>query len=283
MKKISVLMSAYNSVETLDEAILSILNQSYSDFEFIIIDDGSSDGTREKLLEFSKIDNRIRLHFNEVNMGLMKSLNKGIGLCQGEWIARMDSDDISKVNRFSSQIEFLEKNPSVLVLGSNYQSLGAFEFLDTLYNLPSGKVNEVLTRENVMCHSSIMIKKDLVIKLGGYRDYFKNSEDYDLWLRASRICDVYNLAEPLIRIRLSLGGATISRRREMIVYAELARRSFRYPDQDLHKLKLAIEQESSSYDVAKDTKDSFKQLTKSLIKLGHWPDAWKAYRIYKSL
>lgn len=276
-------MSAFNSITTIDAAVDSILKQSFADFEFIIIDDGSTDGTRQRLKHLASNDSRISLHFNEANIGLMNSLNKGIGLCHGKWIARMDSDDVARLDRFEKQILFLEANPNVKVLGSNYVSLAAWEFLDTLYNLPSGIVNQDLQRENVMCHSSIMMDREMIVRLGGYRSYFKNSEDYDLWLRASRICDVYNLSEPLMRIRLSLGGATISRRREMIVFAELARRSFKQPDSDLDILRKQIEEESSSFDVAKDTRDSFKQLTKSLIKLGHFGQAYKAFQIYRSL
>jgi glycosyltransferase involved in cell wall biosynthesis len=116
MPRISVVMSVYNGEKYLRQAIESILQQTYTDFEFIIIDDGSTDSSREIIQSYD--DKRIRLVINEQNIGLTKSLNKGIRLAKGEFIARMDADDISLPQRFEKQVAYLDSHPEVGVLGT---------------------------------------------------------------------------------------------------------------------------------------------------------------------
>ena len=112
-------MSVFNGEKHVNSAIKSILNQTFRDFEFIIIDDGSKDNTLKVIKEYAKIDNRIKVIRNLTNIGLTKSLNKAIKLSKGEFIARQDTDDISLPNRLEKQIEFLQKNPDCALCGSD--------------------------------------------------------------------------------------------------------------------------------------------------------------------
>src|SRR3989339_1798388 len=118
---VSVIMPVYNSDQYVSSSITSILNQSYSNFEFIIIDDASKDETFNKLLEFKKKDKRIILVKNKKKEGVTKSLNKAIKIARGKYIIRMDADDWSYPNRFKLQVELMEKNPDVVVSGSNVE------------------------------------------------------------------------------------------------------------------------------------------------------------------
>ena len=121
MPRVSVLMSVYNTEEDfLRDAIKSILNQTFTDFEFLIINDGSKNNAEEVILSFN--DDRIKYILNEKNLGLIDSLNKGLSLAQGEYIARFDSDDISSNKRLEKQVEFMDKNPNVGLLGTQYES-----------------------------------------------------------------------------------------------------------------------------------------------------------------
>ena len=104
---ISVIMTAYNTEKYIKEAIESILNQTFKDFEFIIVDDGSTDNTRLIIEEYAKKDRRIKILYNKKNLGIVKSLNKAIAIAKGKYIARMDSDDVSKLNRLEKQFVFM--------------------------------------------------------------------------------------------------------------------------------------------------------------------------------
>lgn len=124
---VSVLMPAYNAEVTVVEAMQSILWQTYPHFEFIIINDGSTDATRERILSVS--DARIRYYENEVNQGLVYTLNRGIDLCRGKYIARMDADDISLPTRFEKQVEVMEKSPNIIVCGTEVSLFGDLEIV----------------------------------------------------------------------------------------------------------------------------------------------------------
>ena len=126
MKKprISVLMTAYNSQQYVAQAMESILNQTFSDFEFIIINDGSTDDTARIIRQYATRDSRIKFIDNKVNKGLISVLNQGLELCKGEYIARMDSDDISIPTRFALQLEYMDAHPDVGVLGGAISRFG---------------------------------------------------------------------------------------------------------------------------------------------------------------
>jgi glycosyltransferase involved in cell wall biosynthesis len=167
--KVTVLMPVYNGEKYLREAIESILNQTFIDFEFLIINDGSTDRSVEIIESYS--DPRIRLVHNERNMKLIATLNKGLELARGEYIARMDCDDISLPERLAKQVAFMDANPEVGVLGTAFQTIDSY-----------GK----------SLNSPI---------LGGYTPEAIHVEDYDLWRRLSGVTQFSNLQDVLIYLR----------------------------------------------------------------------------------
>jgi glycosyltransferase involved in cell wall biosynthesis len=225
--KVSVVMSVYNSEKYLRESVNSVLNQSFTDFEFVIINDGSTDGTREILESYN--DPRIILIHQE-NMGLTKSLNKGITLARGEYIARQDADDISMLERLEKQLEFLEKNKNVALLGTAAQIIYNRGILlkTTINPCDYASIKNLLKNTNCFIHGSVMFKREVFFELGGYREFFLTSQDYDLWLRFAEKFEVANLLIPLYKFRfnqqsISFKKAIVSQRKMALFAKKLAK------------------------------------------------------------
>ncbi len=216
MPKVTVLMPVYNGEKYLREAIDSILNQTFTDFEFLIIDDGSTDSSIKIISSYP--DSRIKLIKNDNNQGLVYSLNKGLYLAQGEYIARMDCDDISLPNRLQKQVDFLDNHPEITVLGSylefidiNGEKLENLAYLSE-YPLSHEQIVYAMLYSNPLAHPSIIFKKLDILKLGGYR-FLKElencSEDYDLWLRlADQNYKFANLSDHLVKYRIHNNSLT---------------------------------------------------------------------------
>jgi len=226
--RLSVVMSVFNGGQHLAEAVESILSQTFKDFEFIIIDDGSEDNTWEILSDYSRGDSRIVLRRNERNLGLTRSLNKGLSLCRGEYIARMDADDISLPGRFESQIKFLDANPNVGVLGGGFQVID--EKGDLLFELmpPCGDAAlkaELLIKNNALGHSAIMARTGLLRKVGGYDESLPYAQDYDLWYRLCPLSEFASLPINLVKWRHRKGSiSTLKRRSQLQCIFEISRR-----------------------------------------------------------
>ncbi len=179
---ISVIMSVYNeTIEELDRSISSILNQSYSNIEFIIINDNPDNKTIKKYLVDLR-DKRLRIYNNDSNIGLVKSLNKALKLCNGGYIARMDADDYSHVDRLLKELNFLKEN--------NHDLVGCFDCevrsdKKSYFKKPihDKEVNKILRKRNCMSHPTWLVKKEVYDKLNGYRNIM-GCEDYDFLLRA---------------------------------------------------------------------------------------------------
>jgi len=197
-------MAVYNNMPFLPLAVESILRQSYRDFEFIIIDDGSTDGGGELLEEVARRDSRIRLKRRE-NRGLTKSLNEGCALAQGEFIARMDGDDISYPKRFELQMDFLSSHPEVAVLGTYVRYInekGRPLFIRNVPTVHSQIVFCNLTNwGSFLMHPSVLMRKTAFINVGGYDESFLKSQDYDLWFRIQQHGELANLPEVLLDYR----------------------------------------------------------------------------------
>ena len=200
MPKISVIMPVYNGEKYLREAIDSILNQTFSDFEFIIINDDSKDSTEEIIKSYD--DNRIVYLKNEQNLGVAGTLNRGLDIAKGEYIARMDADDISMPQRFEKQVAYLDKNQDVGVLGSN-----VIVFTETEENKTEFPCNEKDVRIHLfinsqLAHPTVMTRRSLV-EDGIYRydSTWEGREDYELWTRIVQKSKICNLPEPLLRYR----------------------------------------------------------------------------------
>lgn len=179
---ITVLMPVYNCSNYLPAAIRSVVNQTYSEFEFIIIDDGSTDGSAGIAASFN--DSRIKLHVKE-HTGLADTLNAGIKIAAGKWIARIDADDIAVRNRLQLQAEYIVKHPSVNVLGGYsvyFNEKGKVEFAVRPPSDNEG-IRKMLNVHNPINHSTVTFMKQLIIDNGGYDSEMICFEDFELWLR----------------------------------------------------------------------------------------------------
>lgn len=197
---ISVIMSVYNGAEFLAEAIESILNQTYTNFEFIIINDGSTDKSLEIIKSYMINDYRIII-INRKNRGLPYSLNEGIRKSQGKYIARMDADDISLPNRFESQIKFMEQNPDIGICGCSVIDIKTGK--KWILSSKNKRLQAELLFSSVFAHPSVMIKKKVIIdhKLF-YNENFLHSQDFELWTRMAEFTSMANLQKPLIKYRI---------------------------------------------------------------------------------
>lgn len=199
---ISVVMPVYNAEKYLDEAIQSILTQTYNNFEFIIINDGSTDKSLEIIEKYKNQDERIILISRE-NKGLIYSLNEGINKSKGKYIARMDADDISLPERFQKQIIFMEANSEIGVCGTWLEVFGEGR-KTTFWKIPL--INKELKLKLIFsvpfAHPSIIMRKEIIDKYGlRYKEQYKNAEDYKFWLDFSKHTKFANISQVLLRYR----------------------------------------------------------------------------------
>lgn len=196
--EITVLMSVYNGANTLGPVMESILNQTYGDYEFLIINDGSKDDTENILREYASQDQRIRI-IDQENVGLTKSLNKGIKLARGQYIARQDADDCSKPRRLEIQLKLFKKIPKVNLIGSNsedhYDDLG--EIHEWGYFAPE-TLKKVVFQRTPFPHSSVMMRTGVVRELGGYNESYQTTQDAELWMRFAKNGAILMCADKLI-------------------------------------------------------------------------------------
>ena len=194
--QISVIMPVYNGEKYLKEAIESILDQTFRDFEFIIINDGSTDKTAEIIKSFN--DARIQL-INQKNAGIILSLNRGISESRGKYIARMDADDISLPERLEKEYRFLEQNPkygivgtTFLIINKNNQVIGVNAVL-----LENEDLKKEIIIETTFGHGTVMMRKSVLDTVGYYNPKALHAEDFDLWTRFAEKSKMANLSEVL--------------------------------------------------------------------------------------
>jgi len=225
--RISVVMSVYNGAPYLEAAINSILEQTYANFEFIIVNDASTDNTSEILQIFD--DCRVRVITNPENLGLTKSLNLGINAARGLYIARMDADDLSLPHRLEKQLEFLEKNPGHALVGSSYYQIDESGGIKSLIRVLTDDrdLQTGLLQQNWFGHGSVMMRKEAFVQLGGYEERFKYAQDYDLWLRLADNHRLANLAEPLYCWRATSSCISNEKAQEQQHFARLAQKRAR--------------------------------------------------------
>lgn len=211
--KISVIMSIYNEkLEWIKESIESILNQSYLNIEVLLIVDNPflENTIRDYLEKVEKRDERVSVIYNEQNLGLALTLNKGINLAKGTYIARMDADDISERNRLEIELCELKKRKLDCIGSGKILINEKSEIIATYENIITGskRIARTLPHANCFVHPSVLIKKEIIQKVGGYRN-FRQSQDYDLWLRLNESgCHFDNVDIPLIRYRIRESGIT---------------------------------------------------------------------------
>ncbi len=199
--KVTVLMPVYNGERFLREAIESILGQTFKDFEFLIINDGSSDNTVSIIQSYK--DPRIRLVNNERNLGLIATLNRGISLAEGEYIARMDCDDISMPKRLQRQMDLMGKKKDVGVCGTWSKLIGDSSGEMCIVPVDHNSIYCALLFESRMVHPSVMFRKSFLDKCEiKYSPEYVAAEDYELWSRAIRQTHFENIPEPLLQYRI---------------------------------------------------------------------------------
>ncbi len=199
---ISVNMAVYNAERHLSVAIESILNQTFTDFEFLIIDDGSTDRSLKILETYAQQDHRIRVT-SRGNRGIAKTRNELLRQSQGEFIAVMDADDVAALERFALQVEFLRTHPKVICLGGDYDMIDSQGNL--LYSITVPKHNDeesLLTGSTVIRHPSAMICRATLLQVGGYDETLKAAIDLDLWLRLGEVGELANLDHMLLKYRV---------------------------------------------------------------------------------
>lgn len=214
MPTVTVVMAVHNGERFLRDAVSSILDQSLKEYEFLIIDDGSTDGSPRILQEFGMADPRIRV-VSRKKCGLTRSLNEGIGMARGRYIARMDADDISLPDRLLEQTRYLDSNRDVIGVGCWVELFDDDGDVIGVWRRPisSGEIEEALLRGEggVLVHPTWMFRTDVIATAGGYDEDFHVGQDYELLLRLSECGALANLPEVLLRYRMHPVSVSYSR------------------------------------------------------------------------
>lgn len=201
---VSVLMAVYNGEAWVPEAVESVLGQTFADFEFIVVDDGSTDGTGAILDR--RTDPRLRV-VQQPRAGQTRALNRALGLAAAPLLARMDADDVALPERLAQQVAFLRAHSDVGLLGTGCHEISPVGEVTRTIRPPASDdaIRRALIRANPFIHSSVMFRRDALDAAGRYDEQFAVAQDYDLWLRMSRVTRMANLPEPLVLRRLAPG------------------------------------------------------------------------------
>ena len=203
-------MPVRNGGPYLEPAVESILGQTFADFEFVIVNDGSTDATPEVLRRYQAADPRVRVIHQE-KAGLVASLNRGCGQARAAYIARMDADDIAFPDRFARQVEFLDLHPDVAVVGSAVVRIDATgrEIKRNTCPTTHAAIVEALREYTCFTHPSVMLRAEALAAVGGYHPAYGPAEDYDLWVRLSERYELANLPDPLLYYRVFPGQISV--------------------------------------------------------------------------
>lgn len=223
MSLVSVVISVHNGQEFISKALDSVLQQSYNNYEILISDDGSNDKTLKIIKKYKKkFPNKVKIFNNRKTIGLTKSLIQLINYSKGEFIARLDADDMWDKNLLKIHINWLSKRKKNVLIGSSgfkintkNEIIGKFN----LKNLGHTELKKKLLFKNYLLHSSTMFRKKNYYEVGGYNTVFKFSQDYDLWYRLSNVGKIQNLSENLVYIRSSNSSITSRYKTKQSLYA----------------------------------------------------------------
>lgn len=219
--EISVIMAVYNTEKYLDESIKSVLNQTFSNFELIIINDNSKDNSLKIIQKYQQIDKRIILLNNSENIGPAASRNEGIKISKSKYIAILDSDDISLPKRLESQYEFLESHPDVFLCGTRalFIDEDGYTINRSEFIIGNEKIKQIMPRRNCIIHSSIMFRNEGIY----YREKFTYAQDYDFYLiLLSKGLVLENLKDILVKYRVVSGNISSKGRNKQDLFAEKA-------------------------------------------------------------
>lgn len=216
--KVSIILPTYNGAKFIANSMESVAGQTFNDWELIVIDDGSTDDMSRIVSELAAKDSRIKYFKNDKNLGIQKSLNRGIKEAGGEYIARIDDDDVwADKDKLKKQVEFLENNRDYVLVGTGTIVVDEDDNEIARYLLPEedDDIRKKILSKNCFTHSSILFKKDAVLRLGGYSEGkdVLHVEDYDLWLRLGKVGKLANL--PFYGVKFTLRGGAISSTNKM--------------------------------------------------------------------
>jgi len=205
---VTVLMAVYNGERHLEESIGSVFAQTFEDFELLVVNDGSTDATTQILAR--QADSRLRVLQNERNLGLTRSLNRGLAESRGQYVARQDADDISEPERLERQAAFLGESPDTIFVASAYVRIRDDGSVVAVRSVPldTTGIRWRLLFLNAFAHSSLMFRKEAAVRFGGFREDFAFAQDYDLWSQFAFAGNVAALPDPLVRYREAEGSMT---------------------------------------------------------------------------
>jgi hypothetical protein len=200
--KVSVLMAVHNAEKHLRPAVQSILDQSLADFEFLVVDDASTDRSRDILKSFH--DDRIRLIQNVIHQGASSARNQGLGLARAEYVAILDSDDVAHLDRLAIQSAFLDKHPDVCLVGGTYEIIDELGRTKGIQQVPTDAwtIRWKLLFGNPLGHSTVMYRRSAVLAAGAYDPTLSFAEDYDLWIRLAPHHKFFQQELPLTSYRI---------------------------------------------------------------------------------
>ena len=213
---LSVVMSVYNAGAFLRPAVESVLAQTFADNEYLFIDDGSTDDSPNVLREYAARDPRIRLTVRP-NKGLTVTLNEGLQLARGEFVARMDCDDISLPDRFEKQLAWFRANPDLVCIGGHFALIDEKGRLLTVLRPPSDDASIqklLLAGHTAITHPAAMMRRDAALRVGGYDTFFKTTQDLDLWLRLGEVGKLGNVPQLVLKFRQHGGSISETKREE---------------------------------------------------------------------
>jgi len=215
--KVSVVMPVYNCDKYVGAAIESILHQTFQDFEFIIVDDASTDKTYSILKKYAKIDPRIRLFRNRKNLQIANTLNKAVSLAKSDIIVRMDADDFSYPKRIEYQYKFLIKHPKIVVVGTNMDIMDDSESVVSKreYATESKALKRIAFRYSPFAHPSVAFRKHIFEEFGGYDPKMVPCEDIDLWFKIGSKYEFANIPKTLIKYRLIISSNSHKKLKEL--------------------------------------------------------------------
>ncbi|MNK67250.1 putative glycosyltransferase EpsE [compost metagenome] len=230
---VSIISGYYNREDFVDDSIQSLIDQTYQNTEIIIFDDCSTDKTYDKLVAIANTDSRIRLIRNLENKGFVRSLIDAVESAKGEYIAIHGSGDFSYPTRIEKQVHVLNSQPNIGVVGTFVENInvsGANESRSLMQVPINGNAISQLEKRNIFTHGEVMFRKGLHDMVGGYRSFFKFTQDYDLWSRLSTVCDFHNVPEVLYKRYLRSDGATVDpeKRLYQALLAEVVCQNFKF-------------------------------------------------------
>ncbi|QIK54208.1 glycosyltransferase [Dysgonomonas sp. HDW5B] len=265
MPKLSIIMPVFNTEKYLREAIDSIIQQSFTDWELLIINDGSTDSSENIIQSYT--DKRIQYHRNDQNIGLISTLNKGIDICTGDYIARMDADDISEKDRFKIQLAFLAEN-------KEYAMCGSYAKVIDENNNETGKILNLQTNDFLQInllfsvpfiHPSMMFRRE-VLKNNYFDPKYKHAEDYELWCRIANNYKIANIPDYLLRYRWHTNNVSVTYSqiqeniKNKIICKELQNIGLQPSEKELYLHKITFQQFDSKTEVVKQKFEDYSQL-----------------------